>query len=119
MTFFRKAFDRMVEHEFHWAGTLIKLAFWWGSAFFALLFCFFGLYRIKGLIASIPAIIQAACLILVILAILLIRTMFRERGQALQAYSRFLAIFEDVKSASENERATGISQDKMALIRRK
>src|SRR4051794_9387941 len=112
MTFFRKGFDRMVEHEFHWAGTLLKLAVWWGSAFFVLIALSFTLYRMKGLLSSIPAVIQAACVILVAMALLLIRTMFRERGRALQAYSRFLAAFEDLKPASEAERASGLSPDK-------
>ena len=117
MTFLRRIFDRMVEHEFRWAGTLIKLAVVWSSAFLGLLVFFFAVYRLKGLLSTIPPVIQAACLILVALTILLIRSMFRERGQALQAYNRFLAAFEDLKPASQNERATGISRDKMALIR--
>jgi hypothetical protein len=119
MTFFRKAFDRLVEHEFHWAGTLFKLAFWWISAFGLLLFLFFTFYRMKGMLSTIPPIIQAACLLLVCLTVLLMISMFRERGRALEAHRRFLAIFQDVKAASERERATGLSEEKMAAIRRK
>jgi hypothetical protein len=119
MTFFRKAFDRLVEHEFHWAGTLFKLAFWWISAFGLLLFLFFTFYRMKGMLSTIPPIIQAACLLLVCLTVLLMISMFRERGRALEAHRRFLAIFQDVKAASERERAAGLSEEKMAAIRRK
>jgi hypothetical protein len=119
MTLFRKAFDRLVEQEFLWAGTLFKLAFWWGSAFFGLLLVFYTLYRIKGLVSAIPLVIQLACVLLILITILLMTAMFRERGRALQAYSRFLAAFEELRPASERERAAGLPQDKFAVIRRK
>jgi hypothetical protein len=119
MTFFRKGFDRMVEHEFNWAGTLLKLAFWWGSAFFVLIALSFTLYRMKGMLSSITPVIQAACLILIAMALLLIRSMFRERGRALQAHTRFLAAFADLNPASATERTTGLSHDKITAIRRK
>jgi hypothetical protein len=119
MSVFRKAFDRLVEHEFHWAGTLFKIAFWWGAAFFALLLLFFASYRMKGLLSSIPPVIQAACLILIAMAILLMLSMLRERKRALAAQDRFMAAFADLKPATEAERATGISTEKMAIIRRR
>lgn len=119
MTFFRKSFDRLVESEFHWASTIFRIAFWWTSAFFGLLVLFYLFYRMKGMLASIPLVIQIACAILVSLTILLMNAMFRERGRALQAYDRFLAAFEELKPASEKERLAGIPQDKMAHIRRK
>jgi hypothetical protein len=119
MTFFRKTFDRLVEHEFLWAGTLLKVAFWWVSAFFALLFFFYFAYRLKSLLSAIPPVIQFACIALVCLSVLLMVSMFRERGRALQAYSRFLAVFTEVKPASDKERTSGLSQEKLAAIRRK
>ena len=119
MTFLRRAFDKLVEHEFHWAGALFKLVFWWGSAFLALILSFFVLYRMKGMLASIPAIIQGACLALVVLTVLLTVSMFRERRRALNAYRRFLDAFGDVKPATERERGAGISREKMAVIRGK
>jgi hypothetical protein len=119
MTFLRKTFDRLVEHEFHWAGTLFRLILWWGAALFGLVLFFFTFYRMKGMISAIPPVIQAACLILIALAILLMASMFRERRRALDAHSRFLAAFADLKTASGAERAAGLSQDKMAVIRRK
>lgn len=119
MTFLRKAFNKVVEHEFQWAGTLFKLAFWWGSAFLGLILSFLVLYRMKGMLASIPAIIQGACLALVVLTILLTVSMFRERRKALNACQRFLAAFEDVKPATERERMAGISREKMTVIRAK
>jgi hypothetical protein len=119
MTFLRKTFDRLVEYEFHWAGTLIKLAFWWISAFVVLLVFFYTAYRMKGLLSAIPGVIQFACIALICLAVLLMVGMFRERGRALQAYNRFLVVLEDVKPASDKERMAGLSPEKLAVIRRK
>jgi hypothetical protein len=119
MTFVRKTFDKLVEYEFHWAGAVIKIAFWWIAAFLGLIVAFFALYSIKGMVSAIPAVIQGACLALVCLTILLTVSMFRERRRALNAYGRFLATFDDVKAASERERAAGLSRDKMAAIRSK
>jgi hypothetical protein len=119
MTFVRKTFDRLVELEFHWAGTLFKLAFWWGAAFFGLVLLFFTLYGMKGMLAAIPPVIQAACLMLVALTALLMISMFRERRRALDAHNRFLGAFADLKPASHAERAAGLSEEKMAFIRRK
>ena len=119
MSYLRKAFDRLVEHEFHWAGALFKLAFWWGSAFLALLVTFFALYRIKGMISTIPPVIQAACLILVVLAVLLTNSMLRERRRALDAHARFLAVLADFKPASDAELTAGLPQVKITALRRK
>jgi hypothetical protein len=119
MKFFRKTFDRLAEHDFNWAGTLFRIAFWWGSALFGLLLLFFTLYRMKGMLSAIPLVIQAACLMLFGLAIFLMRSMFRERSRALEAHSRFLAAFADIKPDTERERATGLPAAKMASIRRK
>ena len=118
MTFFRKSFDRLVEHEFSWASTLFKIVVYWTSAFLALILLFYLFFRMKTMLSSIPLVIQVACLILVSLTLLLMNSMFRERGRALQAYQRFLAAFEDLKPTSENERATGLSQENMTAIRR-
>jgi hypothetical protein len=119
MSFFRKLFDRLIEHEFRWASTLFKIVFWWITAFFGLIVVFYVLYRMKSMLSAIPLVIQAACVILVVMAVLLITAMLRERNRALQAYDRFLAAFDDLKPATERERATGLSPDKMAVIRRK
>ena len=119
MSYLRKAFDRLVEHEFHWAGALFKLAFWWGSAFLALLVTFFALYRIKGMISTIPPVIQAACVILVVLAVLLTNSMLRERRRALDAHSRFLGVLADFKPASDAELTAGLPQVKITALRRK
>lgn len=119
MTFFRKSFDRLVEHEFRWASTLFRLAFYWTSTFVGLILLFYLFYRMKTMLSSIPVVIQIACLILVSLTILLMNSMFRERGRALQAYDRFLAAFEELKPATEKERSTGLAQEKMTAIRRR
>jgi hypothetical protein len=119
MSFLRKTFDRLVEHEFHWAGALFRLAFWWISAVVGLVFFFYTFYRMKGMLSTIPPIIQAACVLLILLAVLLMISMFRERRRALDTHSRFLAALSDFKAASPAERAHGIPQEKMALIRRK
>jgi hypothetical protein len=119
MPFFRKLFDRLVEQEFRWASTLFKIVFWWITAFFGLIAVFFLLYRMKNMLSAIPLVIQAACLILVVMAVLLIATMFRERNRALQAYDRFLTSLDDLKPTTERERATGLASDKMAILRRK
>jgi hypothetical protein len=119
MSFLRKAFDRAVEHEYGWASTLFRLAFWWISASFALILIFLAIYRMKGLLSTIPPVIQAACLILVAMALLLMVAMFRERRRALENYGRFIAALRDIKPASEAERMSGLSEEKMAGIRRK
>lgn len=119
MPFFSKFFDRLVEHEFRWASTLFKILLWWIGALFVLIAGFYLLYRMKTMLAAIPSVIQAACLILVVMAVLLLVGMFRERNRALAAYERFLAALADVKPASERERANGLSAEKMAAIRRK
>jgi hypothetical protein len=119
MSFLRKIFDRLVEHDFRWASTLFKLAFWWITAFFGLIILFYLFYRMKDLLSTIPPVIQAACVILVVMAVTLMIAMFRERNRALQAYDRFLAAFEDLKPATERERFAGLSQDKMIALRRK
>jgi hypothetical protein len=119
MTFLRKIFDRLVELEFHWAGTVFKLVFWWGAACLGLVVLFFTLYGMKGMLSVIPPVIQAACLMLVALTILLMLSMLRERRRALEAHNRFLGAFADLRPASEVERARGLSQEKMALIRRR
>jgi hypothetical protein len=119
MTLLRKSFDRLVEYEFHWVGTLFRLAFWWGAALFGMVASFLIFYRMKAMLATIPPVIQAACLVLIALAILLISSMFRERRRALDMHTRFLAAFADLKIASAAERASGLPQDKMAIIRRK
>jgi hypothetical protein len=119
MSFFHKVFDRLVEHEFRWASTLFKLVFWWITAFFGLIAIIYLLYRMKGMLSAIPPVIQAACLILVIMAVVLTIAMFRERNRALRAYDRFLLAFEDQKPASERERASGLPQEKVGVIRRK
>jgi hypothetical protein len=119
MSCFRKLFDRLVEQEFRWASTLFKIVFWWITAFFGLIAVFYLLYRMKSMLSAIPLVIQAACLILVVMAVLLVTAMFRERNRALQAYDRFLAAFDDLKPTTERERATGLSSDKMAILRRK
>jgi len=119
MTVLRKTFDRLVEHEFHWAGTLFKLVFWWGAAFLGLIVAFFALYRIKGMISAIPPVIQAACIILVSLTLLLAVSMLRERRRALDAHDRFLAALADLKPLSDAELTAGISQAKMSVLRRK
>jgi hypothetical protein len=119
MTFFRKTFDRLVEHEFQWAGALFRLVFWWVSAFFALILLFFAFYRIRGVVSTIPPVIQAACLILICLAILLINSMLKERRRAMDAYDRFMAALADLKPTSDAERVAGLAQEKMTAIRRK
>ena len=119
MSFLRKTFDTLSEHEFRWAGTLFKLAFWWISAFIVLLVSFYAAFRMKGLLASIPAVIQFACLALICITILLMIGMFRERGRALHAYSRFLSLFAELNPALEKERATGLPHEKIAGLRRK
>lgn len=119
MSLFRKLFDRLVEREFHWASTLFKIVFWWIVVFFGLITAFYLLYRMKGMLSAIPAVIQAACLILVFMAVLLMIGMFRERNRALQAFDRFMMALDDLKPATERERATGLSAEKMASIRRK
>jgi hypothetical protein len=118
-TFFRKTFDRLVEHEFHWAGALFKVAFWWGAAFLGLILAFFALYRVKGMLAAIPPVIQAACLILIAMAVLLTRSMLRERGRALDAHRRFLTALENLKPATDAERTAGLPQAKISALRRK
>jgi len=118
-TFFRKTFDRLVEHEFHWAGTVFKLAFWWGAAFLGLILAFFALYRVKGMLSAIPPVIQASCLILIGMAVLLIRSMLRERGRALDAHQRFLTALENLKAATDAERTAGLPQAKFSALRRK
>ncbi len=119
MSFFQKTFNRLSEHEFRWASTLFKLVFWWTTAFFALIVIFYVSYRMKSLLTAIPPVIQAACLILIVMAVLLMVAMFRERNRALQAYDRFLAAFEDLKPVTEGERFSGLSPEKMAAIRRR
>jgi hypothetical protein len=119
MSTFRKAFDRLVEYEFHWAGALFKIVFWWSAAFIALIAAFFTLYRLKGMISAIPPVIQTACLILLVLAVLLMTSMFRERRRALDAHHRFLSVLEDFKPASDAERTAGLPQAKMIALRRK
>ncbi len=106
MTFFRKTFDRLVEHEFHWAGTLTKLAFWWGAAYPCVLSLFTAL---SGCLRPFrPS--QIACLILIAMAVLLMRSMLRERRRALDAHHRFLAALGDLKPATDAERTAGLSQ---------
>ena len=119
MSFFRKTFDRLVEHDFRWASTLFRLALWWSAAFFGVIAVFYLLYRVNIMVSAIPLVIQAACLVLVVMAVTLMIAMFRERNRALQAYDRFLSAFEDLKPATENERFAGLSQDKLTAIRRK
>jgi hypothetical protein len=119
MSFFRKAFDRLVEHEYRWASTLGRLAFWWASSFFGLILLFYLLYRTKALLAAIPPVIQFACLVLVAMALFLMVGMFRERGRALQAYDRFLGAFKDLKPATDKERMAGLSLEKTSALRRK
>jgi hypothetical protein len=119
MTFLRQTFDRLAACEFHWAGTVLRLAFLWVSAFLALVLLFFTLYRMKGMLSAIPPVIQAACGLLIVMAILLMRSMFRERGRALDAQRRFLAALADFKPATERERSTGLPNEKVVAIRRK
>jgi len=119
MSAFRKLFDRLTAHEFHWAGTVFRLILWWVSAFFALLVLFYVAYRAKGLLSAIPTVIQVACLLLIALTALLITTMMRERGRALTAHHRVLAAFEDLRAISASERETGLSNEKISLLRRK
>ena len=116
---FRKIFDRLVEHDFRWASTLFKVAFWWITAFLGVIVLSYAFYRMRSLLSAIPALIQAACLILVVMAVMLMIAMFRERNRALQAYDRFLLALEHLKPATERERFGGLSQEKMAAIRRK
>ena len=119
MSFFRRTFDRLVEHHYRWASTLFKLLFWWITAFFGLIILLYMFYRMKGLLSAIPLLIQVACLILIVMTVALMAAMFRERNRALQAYDRFLTAFEDLKPTTERERLAGISPEKIAGIRRK
>jgi len=119
MKLFRRAFDRLTQHEFSWASTLFRLAFWWTAASSALIVFFYAAYRLKNLVAAVPPVIQIASVLLIAIAVLLMFGMFRERGRALAAFEHFLSAFADVKAATEEERTTGISQERMLLIRRK
>src|SRR3569623_1878241 len=97
MKFFRAAFDRLTQSEFRWASALFRLTFWWTASIFALIVFFYAAYRMRSLVSTIPAVIQAACLALVAIAAVLILAMFRERGRAIEACDRFLHTFSDVK----------------------
>ncbi len=119
MKFLRAAFDRLTQSEFRWVSALFRLTFWWTASIFALIVLFYAAYRMRSLAATIPAVIQAACVALIVIAAVLILAMFRERGRAIEACDRFLRVFADVKSATVGERAGGLSDDKMLLIRRK
>jgi hypothetical protein len=119
MTFLRAAFDRLTEHEFRWASTVFRIASYWIGGLFCLIAVFYLIYRMKVVVATIPGIIQAACLFLVAMAILLIMGMFCDRGRALEAFDRFLAVFADLKPFTERERVHGLSSEKISAIRRK
>ena len=119
MSLFRKIFDNLTQQEFHWAGAFFRVAFLWAGAFFLLLVTFYAAYRMKALLSSIPGVIQFACVFLVLLAVLLIVTMLRERSRALAAHHRFLALLEDLKPATDAERICGLSANKIGLLRRK
>lgn len=119
MSLFRKIFDNLTQQEFQWAGAFFRVAFLWTGAFFLLLVTFYAAYRMKALLSTIPGVIQFACVFLVLLAVLLIVTMLRERSRALAARHRFLALLSDLKPATDAERLSGLSAEKMGLLRRK
>ncbi len=118
-SFLHRTFHRLLELNARWAGVAVKLIGWWILIFSLLILLFFTLSGIKGLLSTIPPIIQFACVFLVILAAALLVMMLRERGRALDACQYFLNAFAWLKPATPAERASGLGAEKMAEIRRK
>ncbi len=119
MKLLRTAFDRLTEHEFRWASTVFRITAYWTGGLFCLIGVVYLAYRMKAVAATIPPVIQAACLVLIAMAMVLIRGMFRDRGRALDAFDRFLAVFGELKPLTDRERISGISSEKVLAIRRK
>jgi hypothetical protein len=71
------------------------------------------------LLSGFPLVIQLALGVLLLLAVVLIAGMLRERRAVLQAHHQFLKIFDSIKPLTANEKTTGLSPEKMAEIRRR
>jgi hypothetical protein len=112
-------FNRLLELNARWAGVVVKLIGWWILILSLLILLFFTLSGIRGLLATIPPIIQFACVFLVVLAIALAIMMLRERGRAVDACQYFLNAFSSLHAATSDEKAYGIGAEKMSEIRRK
>jgi hypothetical protein len=119
ITFLARIFERAAEQDFRLASALFKLLFLWTGVLFLLIGAFYLLNRMNGMLAPIPPVIKVACLFLIAFTVLMMSLMARERKEALQAHDRFLAVLDEFGVATDQERATGLSQGKMANIRRK
>src|SRR3569833_3335685 len=88
MKLIRAAIDRLTQNEYGWASALFRLAFWWTASIFSLIALFYAAYRMRSLVATVPPVIQTACVALIAIAAVLIMAMFRERGRAIEACNR-------------------------------
>jgi hypothetical protein len=117
--FFRKVFGRLSSLDYRLAVAVVTMIAQWSLAFGALILVLLALTALKYLLIGIPPGIQLACVVLVLLTVLLLASMLRERRRALHAIDHFLSVFGEFKSMNPSEKRYGIDPEKMKAMRRK
>ncbi len=114
-----QSLDWLLNIDLRWAAVLFRVAGWWILAFGTLIVGALAIAGMRGMLTAIPVGIQVACLALIVLTIVFLVSMLRERRRVISACEHYLEVFGAVKPATAVERMQGLSPDKLKDVQRR
>jgi len=117
--FFKGAAKQISEYDYRAVQAYLRMIGLFMAVLFALIVVLYILSFAREELARIPVLIQVVSCLIIGLAALLTRMMLAERAQVLQAYSRFLTIFQPLPALTASERVHGIGDEKVAALRKR